>query len=445
MESNALAENASVAVAAWIGLDWASKQHQWYLRQADGVIVEGKVANEPEAILGWLEELTRLLPEGCIRVLLERKTGALVHWLAGHPRVEIYVVHPLSLKDYRRARRPSGAKDDPHDAMLLEEFLRLHSNAVELVEPGKGDYAALDKLVRARRRMVNERTRAGNRLRDELAMAFPQALGWWKDLTTPAAARLLARWPTLDAMRKASAAVKRFLRTEMHWNEEQNAAWATEFKQASGPNLGKVLLRAAELQVQALARQLVCVGESIALYDKEIAALAKQQADYAIFDSLDGAGPALVPRLMVLFGEDREAWGAAYNLQCLSGVAPITEASGRSQRVRRRVACPKFLRQTMVEFARCSVRKSTWAREYFEQRKARGMGKPAIYRALAYKWLRIIFRCWKDRVKYEEARYLISRAKRSGQHAPEAAEKGRTVAVEMVLKSCGDFMRPALP
>ena len=27
-------------------------------------------------------------------------------------------------------------------------------------------------------------------------------------------------------------------------------------------------------------------------------------------------------------------------------------------------------------------------------------------RALAYKWQRIIFRCWQDRVPYDESRYI---------------------------------------
>ena len=29
-------------------------------------------------------------------------------------------------------------------------------------------------------------------------------------------------------------------------------------------------------------------------------------------------------------------------------------------------------------------------------------------RALAYKWMRIIFRCWKNRVPYDEAKYIES-------------------------------------
>ena len=37
-------------------------------------------------------------------------------------------------------------------------------------------------------------------------------------------------------------------------------------------------------------------------------------------------------------------------------------------------------------------------------------GKPhqAAIRALAFKWIRILFRCWQDRVTYDEAKYLLA-------------------------------------
>jgi hypothetical protein len=35
-----------------------------------------------------------------------------------------------------------------------------------------------------------------------------------------------------------------------------------------------------------------------------------------------------------------------------------------------------------------------------------------IIRALAYKWIRILFRCWKERTPYDEVRYLKSLQKR---------------------------------
>jgi len=36
-------------------------------------------------------------------------------------------------------------------------------------------------------------------------------------------------------------------------------------------------------------------------------------------------------------------------------------------------------------------------------------------RTLAFKWIRIVFRCWQDRMAYDETRYLTVLAKR-GSH-----------------------------
>ena len=47
--------------------------------------------------------------------------------------------------------------------------------------------------------------------------------------------------------------------------------------------------------------------------------------------------------------------------------------------------------------------------------KAKGKGHHAALRALAFKWIRILFRCWKNRTLYDESIYLPSLRKR---HAP---------------------------
>jgi transposase len=96
----------------------------------------------------------------------------------------------------------------------------------------------------------------------------------------------------------------------------------------------------------------------IKVLDRRIAELALAHPDRALFASLPGAGPVLVPRLIVAFGTRRDRYTDAYQMQCYSGIAPVTEASGKRQWVHFRFACPKFLRQTFHEFANCSIRYS---------------------------------------------------------------------------------------
>ena len=53
-----------------------------------------------------------------------------------------------------------------------------------------------------------------------------------------------------------------------------------------------------------------------------------------------------------------------------------------------------------------AVKHSFWARAFYEQQIAKGKRSQAAVRALAYKWIRIIWKCWQTRTPYNEVRYL---------------------------------------
>jgi transposase len=94
-------------------------------------------------------------------------------------------------------------------------------------------------------------------------------------------------------------------------------------------------------------------------------------------------------------------------MEQISGIAPVAIQSGKTTReVRRRWACNRFLRQTFHEFAQHSMSKSAWAKAYYDLSRSRGLKHHAAVRALAFKWIRIIYRCWKDRTLYNEAHYF---------------------------------------
>jgi hypothetical protein len=88
------------------------------------------------------------------------------------------------------------------------------------------------------------------------------------------------------------------------------------------------------------------------------------------------------------------------------------ERSGQSRWIRWRYFCPKFLRQSFHEYARESIRHSFWARAYYAQQRAKGKGHHAAVRALAFKWIRIIYKCWQSRTEYNEVSYLESLRKK---------------------------------
>ena len=88
-----------------------------------------------------------------------------------------------------------------------------------------------------------------------------------------------------------------------------------------------------------------------------------------------------------------------------SGVAPVTKPSGQQRTVHCRWVRPKFLHQTLVEFASCSIGQCEWTALLYQDLCARGHSKWRAIRVLACQWLRILWRCWKDQVAYDETRY----------------------------------------
>ena len=135
------------------------------------------------------------------------------------------------------------------------------------------------------------------------------------------------------------------------------------------------------------------LNKAIEEFDQHLQDLVvARHPDQALFRSLPGAGDALVPRLIAAFGSDRDRYQTATQAQCYSGIAPITRQSGKSRHVNKRLACPKFLRQTFHEFADHARKWSRWAKAYYTMKRAQGAAHHAAVRALAYKWIRIIYR-----------------------------------------------------
>ena len=80
----------------------------------------------------------------------------------------------------------------------------------------------------------------------------------------------------------------------------------------------------------------------------------------------------MAPQLLAAFGSQRDRYRCANELQTYSGIAPVTERSGKRKWVHFRSACPKLLRQSFHEWAGHSIVQS-WARAYYQQQRDRGV------------------------------------------------------------------------
>jgi transposase len=404
-------------VVAWIGLDWADQAHEIRLQALGSTRVESfTVEQKPEALHAWVAQLRARFPEGKVALALEQSRGAVIYALMNYDFLLLYPVPPKGLARYREAFFTSGAKSDPGDADLLLEMVHGHRDRLRVWQPDDALTRQLRLLVEHRRNTVDDRTALTNRLTDLLKTYFPQALEWAGDLRKLAACEFLGRWPSLEALQAAGrSAWRRFYRRHRRLSAEQLEQLLQGIAQARPLTQDRALVEASVLMTQTLVEQLRAVIAALARLDQALEKLFQQHPDQGLFQGLPGAGEALAPRLAAAFSMDRNRYESAVELQQFSGVAPVTESSGKMRWVHWRMACPKFLRQTFHEFADASRKKSLWAEAYYQQRRQRGASHHAAIRALAYKWIRVLYRCWKTSTPYDESVYLQALRRR---HSP---------------------------
>jgi transposase len=401
--------------AAVVGIDWADQEHAICLIDPQMQTPElTSLDQEPEAIDQWVTGLQQRFPGQKIAVCLEQKRGALIYALMKFDCLVLVPVNPKQLARFREAIGPSGAKDDPTDAWLLAELLAKHSERLRPWQPDEVNTRKIRLLAEDRRNLVDQRTALTNRLKSRLKQYFPLALQvCGASIYSKLACQLLIRYPSLEKLQAASdEQLVAFYREHHCFRSEAIDERLQRIRHATPLTTDPAILESSILIVDVMAKQILTLNQSINQYDSQLETLMQDHPDASIFQALPGAGAAMAPRLLAAMGDDRERLTNAQEVQQLSGIAPVTKQSGKSKSVHRRFAASKFLRQTFHEFAAHSIKHSAWAKAYYDMMRDRGNKHQAAVRALAFKWIRIIFRCWKDRTLYDELAYTAALIKR---------------------------------
>jgi transposase len=411
---------------AFVGLDWADAKHDICVQAADCEVREfDRFPHRVAAIEEWAHAMQQRFG-GRIAIALELSKGPIVYALQKYDFFVLFPINPSMLARYRQAFKPSRAKDDPSDAELALDLLLRHRERLQPLKPQSVSMRKLCLLVEQRRRLVGDKTRTVNRLCYTLKQYYPQALEWFEQRDTVLFCDFISRWPTLTRVRRArQTTLITFFKAHNVRYERVIESRLRAIKAATPLTHDVAVISAHQLQAETLVEQLRTTLKAIDRFDEEIATTAARLPDYALlFKPLPGAGPALAPRLLAGFGEDRQRYGGAAQLQQYMGVAPVTERSGNKTWVHWRWQCPTFLRQSLVEWAGQTINKSFWAGAYYRQQMAKGSSHQAAVRALAFKWVRILYRCWQSRTPYDESRYLEALRRRG---SPLLKQLGETM------------------
>ena len=384
-----------------------------------------KTSTRPEALLGWANTLRAANPDGQIAVCIEQPCANIASFLGQFEFIDLFLVNPFLIKRYHESFHTARPKDDKEDARCIVDFLRERYRKLQPWRPASAQIRQLRSYLEHRRALVDQVTETTNRLTSALKTYYPQALEFsGKRLCAPLACRFLARFPDLETLQAVPAAE---LRAFYYANQsrrkpvvEGRVAAATAAIPAAAIPITTdegLIVPARELAL-FLVRQLDLLRPQIKRYEQLIADIMAEHEDSQIFESLPGAAANLTARLLSTFGDDRSRFPTPESVQRLTGIAPVTKQSGKKRHVHRRFTkrtCPHFALRTpdihrvgRPDDPQTGLGARLLPTGSSRRRRRKKVGHWAIMRALAYKWIRILHRCWTERVPYDEARYVAA-------------------------------------
>ena len=385
------------------------------------------LSTDPAALQTWAADLRERFPKHRAAVVFEQPANNLIGFLSRYDWITLYPINPISLQKFRETFVVSRANDDAKDATFLARLLATHGREFRPWSREDPITAQLQRLVVDRRHVVDHRTGLGNRLQALLKDYFPQALDLiGEEVFRPIATAFLKRWPTLQSVQKATPeTLRKFYYAQGSRREPLFQKRLERIRSAVPLTDDPGVINSYVLRTRLTVEELEHATRTVKNYDRQIALCFAQHPEHWLFANLPGAGAVFAPRLLASFGTQRERYATAANFQCASGIAPVTKQSGKKRHVHRRYRCSEFFKQSFHEWAAESRFFSGWAQAYDQMKRAGGMGHHAAVRSLAYKWIRVVWRCWQDRTVYEEAKYLAA-LRKSGSPVIAWMEKNPT-------------------
>lgn len=396
-----------------IGLDWAKAKHDYCLLRPDGEFESGQVEQEESALRHWLDQLAERFGGRRLCICMEAGREPLLWRLETHERVDLFVVNTATAARYRKTFTPSGDKNDRRDAASILDLLFRHPEKVKAHRKSGAEARALHQLSLARRQAVDRRTGVISSLREVFELYYPVASKLFDDLSTPLALAFLKKWPDpLSLSRVRESTLVAFFHKHHSRSEKTIGKRIELIRSADCLMDDPFLIEVARMRIADHLGQIQALNKAVADYEERIEEIFCEHEKMPLFSNLPGAAKKLAPRLLAAFcliePED------ASEMQTIVGIAPIRVQSGQSMKTFMRQRCPKFLRQSFHEFAGCSVNSSAWAKAFYDhQTKVKRKRAHAAKRALAFKWIRILYACWKHNRPYNETEYIASLQKRN--------------------------------
>lgn len=394
----------------FLGLDWASLEHAVCVVDESGAVRAQLTAEHSAAGLAeLLAQLRRFGEPATLPIAIERPTGLLVDTLvdAGFP---VYPVHPNVVKASRARYRAAGSKSDPHDAYVLADVLRTDGHRLRPLRPQRDTTRALRALVRGRDDLVATRVALANQLRALLESFWPGAAAIFADVASPIALAFLARYPTpQSAARLGPRRLAAFLAQYAYCGRRTPDELLARLHDAPAGRAAAAEAAAKGEIVRALVATLTPLVAELQRLTAAVEHAVATHPDGPLVMAFPRAGRVNAAQILAEVGDDRARFTSDDHLAAEAGVAPVTYRSGKHHGVGFRWACNKRLRRAVVCFADNSRHSSPWAAAVYRRARARGCDHPHAVRILARAWLRVLWRCWRDRAAYDPTKHRAAK------------------------------------
>jgi transposase len=399
-----------------VGIDWAETEHAACLLSEQGQVLRrlriGHDLAGVERLLATIGELEREPSE--VLVAIETAHGLLVSALL-EAGFTLYAINPKSVERYRTRTRVSRAKTDPADAELLARILLTDRERHRPLSGSSAEREEIRALARDDERASRDQRRLLNRLRQDLLAVFPQALEAFDDLAAATCLAFLARWPSAaEAQAVDEVELEAFFRERRHGWPQRTATRVRAALSAPALRAPTHLAQAKAGSIRLAAEQLLLIHRQRREWERSLGELLEGERahpDGEIYLSLPGLDIRLAARVLAEVGDGAFDFAVANELQCYGGTAPVTRRSGKQVTIACRLACNRHLRQAAMQSAFCSLTRSDWARSFYDRQRAAGKTHYKALRALANRWLELLWHLLHKRALYDEAIHQANRSK----------------------------------
>lgn len=397
----------------WVGIDWATQEHRvCVINDVGDVVAEKAIAHSGDglqSLCDWLIGIAEKRFES-VRVAIEVPHGAVVETLLERG-FAVYAINPKQLDRFRDRFSMAGAKDDRRDARVLADSLRTDERCYRKVKNDEAVIVELREWSRMLDELKTEANRLSNRMREQLRRYFPQMLELDVDVD---ADWFIALWMLAPTPAKAAAVrpskvtkVLKDHRVRKYTADEVLAVLRrTPLVVAPGTEA------AATVHVTSLIERLRVVNAQLHRAEQRLDALLEtlceaedvegqkcEHRDAEILRSLPGVG-RIVLATMLAEGSQLLAERDYHALRSITGVAPVTKASGKSRIVVMRRACNPRLRNAVHHWANSASQHDPKSRARCAAQKAKGKSHGQALRSVGDRLLGIACAMLRDRTLF---------------------------------------------